>query len=34
MIRFATENTCQIPLAVTARPFSTYFIGACMRLIS
>src|SRR5688572_30882251 len=30
LIRFAAENTCQIPLAATAIPFSTYFIGACI----
>src|SRR3989454_11310273 len=31
LIVLAVENTCQRPLAATAIPFSTYFIGACMR---
>src|SRR5688500_12773379 len=29
-ILLATENTCQAPLAARERPFSTYFMGACM----
>src|SRR5688572_9865541 len=31
LILLAVENTCQAPLAAIDRPFSTYFIGACMR---
>src|SRR5688500_4436237 len=34
LILLTVLNTCQRPLAVTAIPFSTYFIGACMRLFS
>jgi hypothetical protein len=30
----AAENTCQMPFAVMASPFSTYFIGACMQSFS
>ena len=32
LILLAAENTCQTPLAAIDSPFSTYFIGACMRL--
>jgi hypothetical protein len=32
LILLAVENTCHSPLAVIARPFSTNFIGACIRL--
>ena len=31
---FAAENTCHRPLAVTASPFSTYLIGACIDVVS
>src|SRR5262245_7388315 len=31
LILLAVLNTCQRPLAERARPFSTYFIGACMQ---
>ena len=34
LIVLAVENTCQMPLAATASPFSTYLIGACMRSLS
>src|SRR4029079_13116480 len=29
-ILLATENSCHTPLAATDKPFSTYFIGACI----
>src|SRR5687768_14638660 len=31
LILLAAENTCHMPLAAMDSPFSTYFIGACMR---
>jgi hypothetical protein len=34
LILLAVENTCQMPFAVMASPFSTYFIGACMQSLS
>ena len=34
LILLATENTCQAPLAARERPFSTYFMGACMPFYS
>ena len=34
LILLAVEKTCQMPLAAIDSPFSTYFIGACMRLVS
>src|SRR5688572_19002338 len=34
LILLAVEKTCQRPLAAIAIPFSTYFIGACIRVIS
>jgi hypothetical protein len=30
-MEFAVEKRCHNPLAVTASPFSTYLIGACIR---
>jgi hypothetical protein len=30
LILLAVENTCHTPLAAIDRPFSTYFIGACI----
>src|SRR5439155_22981460 len=32
LIWFNRLNTTQAPLAATARPFSTYLMGACMRV--
>src|SRR4030095_13796727 len=34
LILLAVENTCHIPLAAIDRPFSTYFIGACISVSS
>jgi hypothetical protein len=31
LILLAAANTCHTPLAASDNPFSTYFIGACMR---
>src|SRR3954469_18083817 len=31
---FAAEKTCHRPLAVTASPFSTYLMGACIDVVS